>query len=154
MKRRTVMNLYVSQNPFKWSAFFYAVSAILFGLFAFFDRAPWRIVGTSVLAAGFLVQTTGIGVRLFLTGHVPVSNMYESIIFTVWVALGLGVGSELYKRNGVIGLGAAVIGFLSLVGVSLMPLYDTRLHPLRAVLNSYWLNIHVTMMLCSYAASS
>jgi len=49
-------------------------------------------------------------------------------------------------------LGATLVGFLMLTGVAMMPLHESRIHPLRAVLNSYWLNIHVTMMLFSYAA--
>ncbi|MCB2155346.1 c-type cytochrome biogenesis protein CcsB [bacterium] len=149
---RALTNLYIRLNPFKLAAYVYFLAAALFGLFVFFRKPGWRIAGTSVLVAGLLVHTGAEAIRLVLTGHMPVSNMYESITFTAWAALVLGTGFELWKRKGAFGLAAAIVGLVALLGVSLMPLHETRLHPLRAVLKSYWLNIHVTMMLISYGA--
>jgi cytochrome c-type biogenesis protein CcsB len=111
------------------------------------------------MAGGFVWHTAAVGIRLYLTGHVPVSNMFESITFTSWAMILIAFIYEAYQwafqkdsRRGLAALGAMTVGFLLLTGASLMPLHETRIHPLRAVLNSYWLNIHVTMMLLSYAA--
>ncbi|MEQ8821215.1 MAG: c-type cytochrome biogenesis protein CcsB [Sumerlaeia bacterium] len=147
---RNLLNFYVFSHPYKIAALLYGIAAALFGLFAFFKAAPWRIAGTTVLIVGFLVQTAAMGLRFYLSGHVPVSNMFESITFTAWAALGVGLVIELVKRQGIFGLATACAGMLALIGANMMPLHDTRLHPLRAVLNSIWLNIHVTMMLISY----
>jgi cytochrome c-type biogenesis protein CcsB len=78
--------------------------------------------------------------------------MYESITFTAWSAIVIGATFEIMQRRGFVGLVTAVVGLLALILVAQMPLHDIRMHPLRAVLNSYWLNIHVTMMLVSYGA--
>lgn len=151
-RHRALLNAYVRYNPFGKAAWIYMAAAIVYGLFFFFQSSNLRRVGTTLLFAGLVVQTAAVSMRFLLTGHVPVSNMYESITFTSWVALALAGFFELRKRSGVVGLGAAMLGFLMLTASSMMPLHDTRIHPLRAVLNSYWLNIHVTMMLISYAA--
>ncbi|MBI5154647.1 c-type cytochrome biogenesis protein CcsB [Candidatus Poribacteria bacterium] len=147
---RVLTNLYVAHNPFNAAAWMYALAAALFGLFAFFQARAWRLAGMAALGTGLLLHTSAEVIRLLLTGHMPVSNMFESITFASWAALVIGTAFELAKRRGVAGLFASAVGALALIGVGLMPLHDTRLHPLRAVLNSYWLNIHVTMMLISY----
>ncbi len=149
---RSRMNLYSSLNPMRKAAWVYALSVILFGLHLFFRNDGWRYAATGALALGVLLHTFGVVMRLVITERMPVSNMYESITFASWCALSLGLGLELWKRRGIVGLAAAIVGFLMLMGVSLMPLHETRIHPLRAVLNSYWLNIHVTAMLASYGA--
>jgi cytochrome c-type biogenesis protein CcsB len=145
-------NFYTAWQPSRTAAWAYALATILFGLFAFFHTPGWRLAGTAIMVVGLAWQTLGLGMRLSLTGHMPVSNMYESIVFTSWAALAIGAGIELRKRTGIVGLFASAVGFVALLGVSLMPLHESRIHPLRAVLNSYWLNIHVTAMLISYAA--
>lgn len=145
-------NFYVGMNPARQAAFLYALGVVLFALFLFFQARAWRIAATVVVGVGLALHTLDLALRLSLTGHMPVSNMYESIVFTAWSAMAIGLAIELWKRKGLAGLFVAIIGTLALIGVSLMPLHETRIHPLRAVLNSYWLNIHVTMMLISYGA--
>lgn len=150
--RRHVKNLYLRISPFRSAAWVYLVCAILYG-FYFFWNTPWmRKTATALFLGGFMFHTMAVGTRLYLTGHMPVSNMYESITFVSWAAMLMAGFGELVSKRGALGLGATILGFLLLTGSSFMPLHDTRLHPLRAVLNSYWLNIHVTMMLVSYAA--
>jgi len=147
---RLKMNLYTNLNPMRKAAWIYGAATVLFGVFAFFRTDKWRIAGTIALCAGLALQTFGVVMRLVITERMPVSNMYESITFASWCALALGSAIELRQRRGVAGLAAAIVGFLMLTGVGLMPLHDARIHALRAVLNSYWLNIHVTAMLASY----
>ncbi|MGF1571907.1 MAG: c-type cytochrome biogenesis protein CcsB [Sumerlaeia bacterium] len=156
---RVVKNFYVSFKPMDVATYIYLISAIVFGLFVFFRRNPLRWAGLALLIIGFLVHTSGGAIRLYLTGMMPVSNMYESITFTAWAAVLIGVLFELIRGRGyelegkaVFGLITSIVGFLMLMGVAQMPLHESRIHPLRAVLNSYWLNIHVTAMLISYGA--
>lgn len=156
---RSVKNFYVSSNPMYVASFFYLASALIFGLFIFFRRNPIRWAALGFLFAGLLLHTMGGVIRLFLTGMMPVSNMYESITFASWAAVMIGTAFELVRGRGktfegkaIFGLATSIVGFLMLMGVAQMSLYEARIHPLRAVLNSYWLNIHVTAMLISYGA--
>lgn len=145
-------NAYMRYNPYWTAVYFYGLSALLFSLFAFFRAPAWKWSGLGVLLIGLAIHTAGGVMRYMISGYVPVSNMYESITFTAWSAILIGVIFEIFQRRGFVGLVTAVVGFLALILVAQMPLHDVRMHPLRAVLNSYWLNIHVTAMLISYGA--
>jgi cytochrome c-type biogenesis protein CcsB len=148
----TLKNFYIRYNPYWTAVYFYFASALLFSLFAFFRAPGWRWAGLGFLLVGLGIHTAGGFMRYFISGYVPVSNMYESITFTAWSAIVIGATFEIIQRRGFVGLVTAVVGLLALILVAQMPLHDIRMHPLRAVLNSYWLNIHVTMMLVSYGA--
>ena len=149
---RDLQNFYVTRNPWKVASGFYLLSAVVFGLHLFFRRRQFYITGLALFAIGFLFNTGAVVIRGYLTGHVPVSNLYESVTFVSWSAMAISLVCELWNRKGLVGVGASVVGFLLLTGAGLFPLHESRIHPLRAVLNSYWLNIHVTMMLISYSA--
>lgn len=149
---RRAMNIYVETNPYWLSAWIYLLSAALFGLFTFFGHRGFYWPALGGMGLGFLVLTGALGIRLYLKGHVPVSNMFEAITFFVWCVLAIALVIEAIQRRALVGVGSTIVAFLFLVGAALMPLHETRIQPLRAVLNSYWLNIHVTMMLVSYAA--
>jgi len=149
---RKAQNFYVNTNPWRIAAWTYLLSAITFGLFAFFQHRGFYWGGIGIMGLGFIAHTAAMGLRLYLKGHVPVSNMFEAITFCSWAVVLIAMVVEAFSRRALVGIGAMVTAFLLLTGAGLMPLHDTRIHPLRAVLNSYWLNIHVTMMLFSYAA--
>lgn len=150
-KFRKAQNLYVGLNPWMVAAAFYLLGACIAGIFMFFGN-PWlRITAFVVMLGGFLFHTLAVILRGYLTGHIPVSNMFESITFCSWAMMLIATVWEAINRKGLVSLGAMIVGFLLLMGAGQMPLHQTRIHALRAVLNSYWLNIHVTMMLVSYA---
>ena len=145
-------NFYVRTNPWTIAAWTYLFGVMSMGLWLFFRSRSLYWLSLTLMVGGFVWHTAAVGIRLYLTGHVPVSNMFESITFCSWAMILIAFAFEGWTRRGLAALGAMVVGFLLLTGASLMPLHETRIHPLRAVLNSYWLNIHVTMMLLSYAA--
>lgn len=149
---RKAQNWYIFTNPWRIAAWIYLLSACLYGLFLFFHSRSfyWPALGLGVL--GFLFHTSAVGLRFYLKGHIPVSNMFEAVTFCSWAVMLIALIVETFSRKALVGLGAAILAFLLLTGAGLMPIHQTRIHPLRAVLNSYWLNIHVTMMLVSYAA--
>ncbi|MCC6545994.1 c-type cytochrome biogenesis protein CcsB [Candidatus Sumerlaeota bacterium] len=149
---RVAENLYVKNNPWMYAAWTYLLSAITFGLFVFFRNRKFYFSAMGLMAVGFVFHTAGIALRLYFRGAAPVSNMFESITFCSWAVMLIAFFAEGFSRRALAGLGSTIIAFLLLTAAGLMPLHDTRLHPLRAVLDSYWLNIHVTMMLLSYAS--
>ncbi len=154
---RSSQNIYVRYNFWNLAAWTYLLSAALFGLWFFFQRPGWYWAGIGAMGAGFLLHSGVMLLRTYLRSYeadfrLPVSNMFESITFTAWAVLLIAMVWEVINRRAFIGVAATVLGFLFLTGAAMMPLHETRIQPLRAVLNSYWLNIHVTMMLLSYAA--
>lgn len=149
---RRAQNFYVQINPYRTAAWIYLLTAAALGVFVFFKNRTIYWVGFTLLLVGFGVHAFGIGLRLYLKGHVPVSNMFEAVTFTSGCVMLIAICIEGWQRRAMVGIGSSIVSFLLLIGAGLMPLHETRIHPLRAVLNSYWLNIHVTMMLVSYAA--
>lgn len=149
---RQLKNYYVSNNPWTYAAWIYLGAALVYGLFFFFQKKSFWWGAGGLMLVGLLFHTAAVVIRGYLKGHVPVSNIFETLTFTSWCVMLIAAGFEAWNRKGMVGVSAASLGFLFLVAAALMPLHETRIHPLRAVLNSYWLNIHVTFMLISYAA--
>lgn len=105
------------------------------------------LIGVAGLVAGFLVHTFGLGGRWYISGHAPMSNGYESMIFVSWVTLLAGI--IFMKRSGYVISLTAILSALSLMvaGMSNMNPEITNLVP---VLKSPWLTIHVAVIMAGY----
>ncbi len=150
--RRVARTFYVETNPFRKAAWVYLCSLLAWGVWGMTRRDWARGTALGLLGAGLALHTGAVALRLVLSGHMPVSNMYESVTFASWGAMVVAAVMTWRFRRPAFAIAGAVLGFLALTLVSQMPLHETRIRALRAVLNSYWLNIHVTMMLLSYGA--
>jgi len=95
----------------------------------------------------FLVHTAGLGVRWYISGHAPWSNGYESMVFVSWATLLTGL--IFVKRSEItLSLTTLLAGLTLLVaGFSWMSPEITNLVP---VLKSYWLIVHVAVIMASY----
>lgn len=143
--------LYNRTRPFQISWILYLSAALLW----MFSRKKWmaRLAGVLTVSA-FLVHSYGFGLRCYVAGRPPVTNMYESI---VWVMLGVVVFSGIlyYLQKQIIPLTVAcVVATLGLITADAAPaMMDPGIHPLVPVLRSnYWLTIHVLTITLGYAA--
>lgn len=95
----------------------------------------------------FLVQTAGIGIRWYISGHAPWSNGYESMVFISWATCLAGI--IFYGRSEItISLTTLLAGLtLMVAGMSWM---NPEITPLVPVLKSYWLIVHVAIITSSY----
>ncbi|HLP75110.1 MAG TPA: c-type cytochrome biogenesis protein CcsB [Bacteroidales bacterium] len=101
-----------------------------------------------LLFAGFLFHTLGFGIRWYVSGHAPMSNGYESMIFISWVTLLAGF---LFSRRSVFALPAtSVLASMTLL-VAHMSFMDPEITNLVPVLKSYWLTLHVSVITGSYS---
>ena len=101
-----------------------------------------------LLFAGFVVHTSGIALRWYVSGHAPLSNGYESMIFISWVTLLAGF---IFSRKSYFTLPAtAVLAAMTLL-VAHMSFMDPEITNLVPVLKSYWLTLHVSVITSSYA---
>jgi cytochrome c-type biogenesis protein CcsB len=100
-----------------------------------------------ILFVGFLFHTLGLGIRWYVSGHSPMSNGYESMIFISWVTLLAGF---IFSRRSVFALSATAV----LAGMTLMVAHlsfmDPEITNLVPVLKSYWLTLHVSVITGSY----
>ena len=100
-----------------------------------------------LIFALFLVQTAGMGIRWYISGHAPWSNGYESMVFISWATCLAGI--MFYSRSEItISLTTLLAGLtLMVAGFSWM---SPEITPLVPVLKSYWLIVHVAIITSSY----
>ncbi len=102
---------------------------------------------TALVAAGFLFHTLGLGVRWYISGHSPMSNGYESMLFISWVTVLAGF---IFSRKSLLTLAAtSVLAGLTLM-VAHLSFMDPEITNLVPVLRSYWLTLHVSVITGSY----
>jgi cytochrome c-type biogenesis protein CcsB len=147
---------YNQLRPFDWASGAYAVALLLIGFGAWFNvRHFWLTrVGVAFTLVGLLFHLTGMGLRCWIGGRPPVTNMYESMI---WVASGVLMFSLVFfvrYRTVLYLLAALPISLSLLLLVGQMPLLlPENIDPLVPVLrNNYWLTVHVLTITLSYAA--
>jgi len=141
-------------HPFGWSALFYGLSLLFYLLVWAIEKHKLQLVAHGFLSIGFLLQVYGFAIRSYLTGHPPVTNMYETV---VWVAFGTVIFAGLltyFMKNRFLMLGGAMVATLCMIVADNAPvILDNSLQPLEAVLRSnYWLTIHVLTITISYSA--
>ena len=107
-----------------------------------FTRVPGWLLFT-----GFLFHTFGLGLRWYISGHSPMSNGYESMIFISWVTLLAGF---IFSRKSVFALSATAILAAMTLMVAHLSFMDPEITNLVPVLKSYWLTLHVSIITGSY----
>ncbi len=98
---------------------------------------------------GLIANTAAIAHRWYESGHAPFSSVYEMLLSFVWTLAVLTLVAE--KKYGVKVIGTVTMP-VAIVGVVLMQLLRTDVHPLVPALQSTWLHVHVTLAMLAYAA--
>ena len=92
--------------------------------------------------------TLQLGLRWWLSGHIPLSNGYECMLFMAWILLVLTIVLfRKFRMIIVIGPLAALCCLL----VAMMTGNGSQISPLMPVLQSPLLSVHVMTIMCSYA---
>lgn len=101
--------------------------------------------GTLILC--FLWHTAGLLLRAYVAGHAPWSDAYESILYVAWATMGMGVA---LARKNPLALAASAFVTAMLLWIAHQSWVDPAIANLQPVLNSYWLMIHVAIIVGSY----
>ncbi len=115
------------------------------------------IISTLLLMVGFVIHSVGLVFRWLEThqtgyGYVPLSNMYESLIFFSWTIILIYLILELKYQQKIIGVFITPLAFLAIALTSIVPGIDAKITPLMPALQSNWLTIHVTTCFFGYAS--
>ncbi|MBE0639078.1 MAG: cytochrome c biogenesis protein CcsA [Bacteroidales bacterium] len=103
------------------------------------------MIGTLFLF--FVMQTLGLAARWYVSGHAPLSNGYESMIYIAWATMLAGF---LFVKKSNIALAAtSVLASLTLF-VAHLNWMNPEITNLVPVLKSVWLTIHVGVITASY----
>jgi cytochrome c-type biogenesis protein CcsB len=146
--------LYNRLNIFMWLATFFFVLGIVLVLYNILGlvyppvfRKGISTAALWVIGAAFLYHSFGMGLRWYVSGHAPWSNGYESMIFIAWALLLAGL---LFIRRSPLVLSVTAL----FAGVVLMVSHLSWMNPeitnLVPVLKSYWLTLHVAVIIGGY----
>mgnify|MGYP002761686272 FL=1 len=104
-----------------------------------------------LLVVSFLALTFGLVLRWIISGNVPMSNGYESMLTVAWFVMLISILMQLRIRI-VMVFGFLISGFFLLV--SHINQMDPAIGQMMPVLNSPLLSMHVSIIMMSYALLS
>jgi cytochrome c-type biogenesis protein CcsB len=104
-------------------------------------------VGVIHLAVAFVLHASAFILRWYVSGHAPLSNGFESMIFVSLISLLAGL--IFVRRTGFALALTAILSALSLL-VAHMSWMNPEITNLVPVLKSPWLTIHVTVIMAGY----
>jgi cytochrome c-type biogenesis protein CcsB len=146
--------LYNKYDIFKNLHYWYMLAGILMLLFTIvqmFNSKKWvtTTINAFHLLIGlfFVLHTAGLIVRWYISGHAPWSDAYESMIYVGWATMFFGLAFDRKSKLTVASTAFVVSMILMVAHWNWM---DPSIGNLQPVLNSYWLMIHVAVIVASY----
>ena len=150
--------LYNKYDIFKTLFLYYFLAGLIFFLFIiiqiFISSTKLNqlfkylfVVFRSVIFILFLVHTFGLIARGYISGHAPWSDAYESMIYVSWATMGIGL---LFARKSDLTLASTSFVSSMILMIAHWNWMDPSIANLVPVLDSYWLMIHVSIIVGSY----
>ena len=141
-------------NIFKKLVKYYGLASLLLIVFVIvqiFNDKKWvsfvvkSLIGVVIFL--FVLHTLGLSARWIISGNAPWSNAYESIIYVGWATMlfGLFLGRKSSLTIAATTFVTAIILFTA--GLNWL---DPEIANLQPVLNSWWLMVHVSIIVASY----
>lgn len=141
-------------QPFFWTAVLAIAATIVLAIsVGVKSRIPY-LAGFGVLLVAMGMMVYGMYLRIVVSGRPPVTNMYETIIWSAFIASSIAVTLGVVYGHRIIPTTAAVLIALSTLLAYIMPIdMGAAITPLQPVLRSnYWLTVHVLTIVASYGA--
>ncbi|MBU86970.1 MAG: cytochrome C biogenesis protein [Flavobacteriaceae bacterium] len=95
----------------------------------------------------FIIHTIGLIGRAYVSGHAPWSDAYESMIYVAWATVGIGLA---FGRKSDLTIAATSFVSSMILMIAHWNWMDPEIANLVPVLDSYWLMIHVSVIVGSY----
>ncbi len=140
----------IFKKLFSWYLY---VGLLLFVLLIFkiFREGKVLNIGINILKGSvfilFLLHTGGLVFRWFISGHAPWSDAYESMIYVAWATMFFGLA---FGRKSELTLAATAFVSSMVLMIAHWNWMDPSIANLQPVLDSYWLMIHVAVIVGSY----
>lgn len=95
----------------------------------------------------FVLHTVGLIARWYISGHAPWSDAYESMIYVGWATMLFGL---IFGRKSELTVASTAFVAAMILMIAHWNWMDPAIANLQPVLNSYWLMIHVAVIVASY----
>ena len=150
--------LYNKINVFEQLFIWYFSVGMLYFLFIVFDIFSDNniikrvmkyalILFKSSIFVLFIVHTIGLIARWFISGHAPWGDAYESMIYVAWATMGVGL---LFAKKSDLTVASTAFVSSMILMIAHWNWMDPSIANLVPVLDSYWLMIHVSVIVGSY----
>lgn len=138
---------------FKWNPFLWALLLSILAI-ALFVLIKNRTFGTIATVLTVLIQIAAMTLRVLISGRAPVTNMYETVMFSGFGALVIASIITLYRKEISFVIAGLAYNVLCLMMMKFANgMLDPGISPLVPVLrDNFWLSTHVTTVILSYAA--
>ena len=116
----------------------------------FYDNKPIRLIingSIVVIALLFALHTFGLIARWYISGHAPWSDAYESMIYVAWATMFFGLA---FGRKSDLTIASTAFVTAMILMIAHWNWMDPAIANLQPVLDSYWLMIHVSVIVGSY----
>ncbi len=154
-KRKVELEIFYNKYDIFKSLFMYYMLASLILLILvvvqIFNTS--QLVNKLIKISGFIIfllfiyHTIGLGIRWYISGHVPWSNGYESMIYVAWATMFFGLA---FGRKSSLTIAASSFVVSMILMWAHMNWMDPSIANLVPVLDSYWVMIHVSIIVASY----
>ena len=95
----------------------------------------------------FILHTAGLIARWYISGHAPWSDAYESMIYVAWATMFFGLA---FGRKSDLTIASTAFVTSMILMIAHWNWMDPAIANLQPVLDSYWLMIHVSIIVGSY----
>ena len=145
---------YNKYDIFKKLYYLYMLTGVLMLLFTivniFFEKKALRLVISGFhifIAFLFALHTAGLVSRWYISGHAPWSDAYESMIYVAWATMFFTLA---FDRKSKLTVASGTFVAAMILMIAHWNWMDPSIANLQPVLNSYWLMIHVAVIVASY----
>lgn len=141
----------IFKKLFSWYMYASSLMFILLIVQILKDKSKFLKISVSVfkvlLYVCFALHTAGLIARWYISGHAPWSDAYESMIYVAWATMAFGI--MLGQKSNLTFASTAFVTAMILM-IAHWNWMDPSIGNLQPVLNSYWLMIHVAIIVGSY----
>jgi ABC-type transport system involved in cytochrome c biogenesis permease subunit len=143
----------------KWDPFF--TCQWLYVLVVVCAALSWLVYGAPLRSGAFALaiftvafHAVGLGIRMYIAGRPPVTNLYSSAVFIGLGGLAMCLVLEVIYKNGLGSFVGGLLGFGTMLVARFLGSNGETLENLEAVLDTnFWLATHVTIVTLGYAAT-
>lgn len=146
--------LYNKYDIFKKLYYLYMMAGVFMLLFTivkiFNNRKAIRVIVKAfhiLIGFFFILHTAGLIMRWYISGHAPWSDAYESMIYVGWATMFFGLA---FGRKSELTVASTAFVASMILMIAHWNWMDPAIANLQPVLNSYWLMIHVAVIVASY----
>jgi len=135
----------------------YGLAAFLYIMAVVFESSGPGRLATWIAILGLAGNTSGVALRWMESydmgiGHVPLSNLYESLVFFAGTITLIYLLIERRYKTRIFGVFVTPLAFLAMAYASFSPNISSQIQPLMPALKSNWLIAHVIACFIGYAA--